>query len=260
MKVAFYSLVLTVFIIFPVRADLTIVYSTTVEPANHNQKVQPTPTAVVAGSNMTIKVKADKARIDVSPQVTVIFDGQTGELINLLNDQKTIVRISSDKMRAIADMLNKFSSNKTGSDKPRLTPTGQREVINGYETEQYTYEGPDFKATYWIAPNYPNGTAVLAQLQSIKSELWDAANTKMPDFRDFPGLPIRMRMIVGKENPAGEHGASGLGHPIEITSTVTGVSLDSIADSQFTVPANFKERKLPDIFNKNAAPSIAPNP
>src|SRR6266508_2113545 len=259
MKTAFYSLVLTAFVIVPVRADLTIVYSTTVQPASHNQKVQAAPTAVAAGSNMTIKVKGDKARIDVSPQVTAIFDGQTGELINLLNDQKTIVGITPDKMRAIADKLNKFGSNK-GSDKPRLTPTGQREMINGYDTEQYTYEGPDFKATYWIAPNYPNGAAALAQLQSIKSELWDAANTKMPDFRDFPDSPIRLR--IGDRNLAiaAEHAAGGLEHPIEITSTITGVSLDSVADGQFTVPANFKERKLPDIFNQNAAPSVAPNP
>ncbi len=80
MKAAFYPLVLTAFVVLPVRADLTIVYSTTVQPASHNQKVEPTPTAVAAGSNMTIKVKGDKARIDVSPQVTAIFDGQTGEL------------------------------------------------------------------------------------------------------------------------------------------------------------------------------------
>jgi hypothetical protein len=161
-------------------------------------------------------------------------------------------------MRAIADMLNKFNSKQAGSEKPRLTPTGQRETINGYDTEQYTYDGPDFKATYWIAPNYPNGAAVLAQLQSIKSEFWDAANTKMPDFRDFPGLPIRMRMIVATENLAGEHGADASGHPTEIISTITGVSLDSIADNQFTVPADFKETKLPDIFNKNTAPAVSP--
>jgi len=260
MKTAFYSLVLAAFGILPVRADLTIVYSTTVQPASHSQKAQATPTALAAATNMTIKVKGDRARIDASPQVTAIFDGRTGELINLLNDQKTVVRISSDKMRAIADMLNKFSSNKAGSEKPRLTPTGQREMINGYDTEQYTCDGPDFKATYWIAPNYPNGAAVLAQLQSIKSEFWDAANTKMPDFRDFPGLPIRMRMIVGKENAAGQHGAGAPGHSTEITSTVTGISLDSIADSQFRVPADFKETKLPDIFNKNAATFVSPNP
>lgn len=260
MKTAFYSLVLIACIVLPVRADLTIVYSTTVQPASHGQKAQATPAAVAVATNMTIKVKGDKARIDASPQLTAIFDGRTGELINLLNDRKTIVRISADRMRAIADMLNKFSSNKAGSDKPRLTATGQREMINGYDTEEYTYDGSDFQATYWIAPNYPNGAAALAQLQSIKSEFWDAANTKMPDFRDFPGLPIRMRMIVGKENHAGEHDASAAGHPTEITSTVTGVSLDSIADGQFTVPANFKETKLPDIFNKNATSSVSPNP
>lgn len=257
MKIAFCALVLTVFVVLPVRADLTIVYSTTVQPARHGQKPQATPAAVAAATNMTIKVKADKARIDASPQVTAIFDGTTGELINLLNDQKTIVRISPDKMRAIADMLNKFS-NKAGSDKPRLTPTGQSEMINGYDTEQYTCDGSDFKATYWIVPNYPNGAAVLAQLQSIKSELWDAANTKMPDFRDFPGLPIRMRIIISSQ-PV-EHSGSPSGHPTDITTTVTGVSLDSIPDSVFTVPANFKETKLPDIFNKNATPSVSPNP
>jgi hypothetical protein len=259
MKTAFYSLVLTAFVILPLRADLTIVYSTTVQPASQGQKVQATPSAVAA-TNMTIKVKGDKARIDASPEMAAIFDGRTGELINLLNDQKTVVRISPNKMRAIADMLNKFRSNKAGSDKPRLTPTGQREMINGYDTQQYTCEGPDFKAIYWITRNYPSGATVLAQLQSVKSELWDAANTKMPDFRDFPGLPIRMRMIVGKENSASGHGASALGHPTEITSTVTGVSLDSIADSQFTVPADFKETKLPDIFDKHAAPFVLPNP
>src|SRR5213594_1470986 len=258
MKIAFYSLALSVCVILPIRADLTIVYSTTVQLASQGQKAQATPNAVAAATNMTIKIKGDRARIDASSQITVIFDGRTGELINLLNDQKTVVRISPDKMRAIADMLNKFNSKQAGSEKPRLTPTGQRETINGYDTEQYTYDGPDFKATYWIAPNYPNGAAVLAQLQSIKSEFWDAANTKMPDFRDFPGLPIRMRMIVGKGNQADAHGTSAPDHPTDITSTVTGVSLDSIADRQFTIPADFKETKLPDIFNKNTAPAVSP--
>src|SRR5437870_7860762 len=258
MKTALYSLAICTLSILPTLADLTIVYSTAVEPARQAQQSEAASSTAAAATNMTIKVKGDKARIDASPQVTAIFDGTTGELINLLNDEKTVVRISPEKMKAIADMLTKFDAKKAGSEKPKLTPTGQREMINGFDTEQYTYEGPDFKATYWIAPNYPNGAAILTQLQSIKSEFWDAANTKMPDFRDFPGLPIRMRMIVATENLAGGHGADASGHPTEIISTITGVSLDSIADNQFTVPADFKETKLPDIFNKNTAPAVSP--
>src|SRR5438034_10094409 len=211
MKSVIYSLALGASFILPVRADLTIVYASTVRPASQTPKEEAAD-AAGAGTNMTIKIKGDRARIDASPQVTTIFDGKTGEVITLLNDQKTIVRISSDKMKAVTDMLDKLSSKKAPPEKPKLTPTGQKETVNGYETEQYTYDAPDFKAIYWIAPNYPNGAAILAQLQSIKSEFWDAANTRMPDFRDFPGLPIRTRMIPSKEMPADTHAASSYGN------------------------------------------------
>ena len=259
MRGALYSLIVTAVTILPTRADLTIVYSTSVEPAKQSQKPQETASAVAAATNMTIKVKGDKARIDAPPQMTAIFDGSSGELINLLNDQKTVVRISPEKMRAIGEMLNKASNNKTGPATTRLTATGQKEMIDGYETEQYTYEGPDFRATYWIAPNYPNGAAVLAQLQSIKSELWDAANTKMPDFRDFPGLPIRMRVIVGKQNQAAAHNATVPDHPTEIMGKVTAVSLDSIPDSEFRVPATFTEAKPPNM-SQSVSPTVSPKP
>lgn len=257
MKSAIYWLFFTALVVLSARADLTIVYSTTVQPANHNQKAQPTPTVVPTANYMTIKVKGDKARIDVSPQLTTLLDGGTGQLRNLLNDQKTIVRIPPDKMKAIGDMLNTVGGTKAGLAKPRLTSTGAREMINGYETEQYTCDGPDFKATYWIAPSYPNGAAVLAQLQSIKSEFWDAANTKMPDFRDFPGLPIRMRMLVS--NLPTQHTDGGSGHPTEITTVVSGLSLNSIPDNQFTVPADFKEVPVPDVLSKTFHPSVSPS-
>jgi len=260
MKTVIYSLALSVSFILPVRADLTIVYASTVRPASQTPKDQAAE-AAGAGTNMTIKIKGDRARINASPQVTTIFDGKTGEVITLLNDQKTIVRISSDKMKAVTDMLSKFSSKKAAPEKPKLTPTGQKETVNGYETEQYTYDAPDFKAIYWIAPNYPNGGAILAQLQSIKSEFWDAANTRMPDFRDFAGLPIRTRMIIGKEDQADKSSPSAADHATEITSTITSVNQNPISDSEFTVPSDFKETKLPDIFNKkNATSPVSPNP
>jgi hypothetical protein len=258
MKSAMCWLFFTALVVFPARADLTIVYSTTVQPANHNQKAQPTTTVVPTANNMTIKVKGDKARIDVSPQLTTLLDGGTGQLLNVLNDQKTIVRIPSDKMKAIANMLNTAGGDKAGAAKPRLTSTGAREMINGYDTEQYTYDGPDFKATYWIAPSYPNGAAVLAQLQSIKSEFWDAANTKMPDFRDFPGLPLRMRMLVSNL-PTEHNDGGGTGHPTEITTVVSDLSLNSIPDNQFTVPVDFKEVAVPDVLSKTFHPSVSPS-
>jgi hypothetical protein len=260
MKITLCWLVLSVSCLFSARGDLTIVYSSAMTPASTNGNDEAAKPAG-AGTNMTIKIKGERARIDASPYLTTIFDGKTGDVINLLNDQKTVVRISPEKLKAVTDMLDKFSDKKAASEKPRLTPTGRKETVNGYETEEYTYDGPGFKAIYWIAPAYPDGAAILAQLQSIKSEFWDAANTRMPDFRDFPGLPIRTRMILSKETSAEKPGASPSTHGTEITSTISSVSHDPINDGEFTVPGDFKETKLPDIFNKqNPAPSISPSP
>ncbi len=172
MKIVLCSLILSVSFVLLVRADLTIVYASTVRPASQTSKDQAAE-AAGAGTNITIKIKGDRARIDASPQVTTIFDGKTGEVITLLNDQKTIVRISSDKMKAVTDML-------------------------------------------------------------------DAANTRMPDFRDFPGLPIRNRMIIGKEGQEDKPGPRAADHATEITSTVTSVNQNPISDSEFTVPSDFK--------------------
>jgi hypothetical protein len=65
-----------------------------------------------------------------------------------------------------------------------------------------------------------------------------------------------MRVIV--TNLPAEHGGDSSGHSTEITTTITGVSLDSIPDSQFTLPADFKETKLPDLFGKTPTPSVSP--
>jgi hypothetical protein len=198
----------------------------------------------VGAGEMTIKIKGEKVRIDPSPKVTTIFDGGTGELTTLMRDEKSVIRMSADKLKAAAAMLKQFNSESEA--KPKLVATGQKETINGMETEQYTYEGHDFKATYWIAPKYPNGTEILRQLQAVKSEAWNAANARLPDYHDFPGLPIRTRVTTKHE---GAH---------EFTSTITAVKLDPISDSEFVVPPDFKEIKMPDFFGGKGAPSASP--
>jgi hypothetical protein len=214
------------------RADLTIV-----------QKVEGGgPVA-----DMTIKIKGDKARIDATPQISTIIDGKTGEMINLMNDQKAAVHISAEKIKAASDMINKFTDKdkKKTSEKPKLTATGQKQMVNGYEAEEYVYEAPDLKATYWIAMKYPDAPAILKEMQSLKSETWTASSLKMPDYRDFPGLPIKTVISVGGN---------------QITSTITSVKKDPISDAQFSVPKDFREIKTPDISSlleqsKNKAPA-----
>ena len=207
-----------------------------------------------------MKIKGDKARIEVSPQMTTIFDAKTGELINLINDQKTVMRIPAAKMKDMIDMIGKQNQKKETAQNPKLTATGKKEIVNGYETEQYVYDAPGFQATYWIAPSYPDGAAILKQLQSIKPEVWNATNMKAPDYHDFPGLPIRTRITMAKshQGTASQEPAAG---GTEITTTLISVKQDPREDAEFIVPPDFQEISLPDIFGgKKGGTSASPNP
>ena len=214
------------------RADLTIV-----------QKVEGLGRQP---SEITIKIKGDKVRMDASPKLTTIFNGKTGEMINLMSDQKTVVRISADKMKAAAEMIKEFGSENENVEKPKLVATGQKETINGFSTEQYVYDGPRFKAEYWIAQNYPNGAEILKQLRAVKSEVWNTTKTGLPDLHDFPGLPIRTHMTLkrGDADDPERHQH----HGSEITTTITAVKEGPLDDSEFAVPKDFKELSMPDIF------------
>jgi hypothetical protein len=207
-------------IVYSANADLTIVQK--VEGSSNNKE-------------MTMKLKGDKMRIDITPQVTTIIDAKTGEMINLMNDQKKVMRMSGDKVRAAMEMAQQFNlknGKKDAKTKPKFAATGKKEMVNGYETEEYTWDGPEFKATYWIAPKYPDGAAILKQLQAINPDIWKTSNAQMPDYRDFPGLPIKTVISVGGN---------------EITTTLTSVKQDPLNDADFTVPKDYEEMKLPDM-------------
>ncbi len=219
MKSARLSVVICLSLLVSARADLTIV-----------QKVE--GIAAAPGGEITIKIKGDKARIDATPQISTIIDGQTGEMITLMKEQKMVVRISAEKMKAAADMINKFTAKKAAPGATTPKPTGKKQTINGYEAEEYVSETPTFKATYWIAPSFPNGAAILKQLQAIKSEIWNSTNTSMPDYHDFPGLPIKTVVMMG---------------PKEITTTLVSVKMDPLSDEDFAVPQDFQEMKMPDL-------------
>jgi len=202
------------------RADLTIV-----------EKVE----GAGPVNNMTVKIKGDMARIESSPKITSIMNGKTGEMVTLMTDQKVAVRMSAEKLQAAADMVKKYGDKETAAKADaapaKLTATGKKEKINGYDTEQYTQDMPNFKATYWIATTYPGAADILKQMQSLSSSFLKKASN-MPDYRDFPGLPLK---TVFSSNGT------------ELTTTIVSIKTDPVSDSEFAVPTDYQEMKTPDL-------------
>jgi hypothetical protein len=88
-------------------------------------------------------------------------------------------------------------------------------------------------------------------MQSLKSEAWSASNAKMPDYHDFPGVPIKTVISMGGN---------------QMTSTITSVKKDPLNDADFSVPKDFQEIKTPEIKNlpqenvKESSPESSPKP
>ncbi len=228
MKLFCLSLFCSVGLVFSAHADLTI-----------TQKVEGAATPL---GTMTIKVKGDKARIEAAPQITTIMDSTTGEMWTLLKDQKRVMHITSDKSKAIADMASKYAADKNTGSAPKLVPTGKKETINGYETAEYKIEGGATSATCWIALHYPHADAILRQLQRMRPANWNVMRKAMPDYSQFPGIPLRTVVEI-----------EGKG---QIVTTIQSISEDAIPDDQFVVPKDYTEMKIPD-FSSMMKPSGA---
>src|SRR3954470_4249294 len=220
MKASAFSLVLIVGLSLSARGDFTIVQKVEGKEVEGKRKT----------NEIVLKVKGDKIRLETNPQITMIVDGRTGDIITLMNAQKRIVRISGDKAKAIADMATKYSG--TTSEKAKVVATGKKMTINGYEAEEYFAESKAFKARYWIAPSFPNSAAIMKQLQAVIPAAWNDLAKGMIDYRDLPGFPLRTQVTVGDD---------------EITSTVVAVKIDPLSDDEFLPPKDFQEVKIPNV-------------
>ncbi len=212
------------------RADLTVVQK--MEGAEGLHKI-------------TFKIKGDKARVEVNPQITTIVDAKTGELTTLMNDQKTVMRISGERAKAMAEMAKTFVKQET-PDQSLPKPTGRKETIAGYETEEYVTESANYKASYWVAKTYPNFQSILQQMSLLQRGAFAEITKGMPDYHALPGLPLRTKI----KTPGQE----------EITSTIESVSLAPLPASDFNVPAGYSEMKLPDFLGGKMPPDKSGTP
>ncbi len=196
-------------------------------------------------SEITFKVKGDKARIEMNPQITTIIDAKSGDLTTLLNDKKAVMRISGERAKAMAEMAKAFAKEEA-PEQALPKPTGRKETINGYETEEYVSESSKYHASYWVAKSYPDYQVILKQMSLLKNGAFASVTKGLPDFHALPGLPLRTKVKV-----------SGQG---EITSTIASVSLSPLEASQFSVPAGYSEVKIPDFLGGKQMPDNPATP
>ena len=99
--------------------------------------------------NMTIKFNGTNLRVDVSPQVSMITDTATGDVTELLHDQKSYMVISASAAKLMMDQARAGMQSGTATainpEPPR--PTGKTDKINGYNAAEYTFSNGSMTAS-----------------------------------------------------------------------------------------------------------------
>lgn len=224
MKVLRVFLLAIIFSTAAARADLTVV-----------QKVESDKGA----NEVTMKVKGNRARVDVTPQITTILDAQSGELMTIFHDQKKVMRISGERAKAMADMAQAMSKDVMPSNEPPKA-TGKKQKVNGYETAEYATVTKKAHTSYWVATDYPQYKEIMKQMSVLQSGAFAALRKSLPNFQELPGLPLRTEVKVDGEN--------------QMTSTIQSVDLNPVPDSAFEIPAGYSEMKLPDFLGGKDTP------
>ncbi|HSI12465.1 MAG TPA: DUF4412 domain-containing protein [Chthoniobacter sp.] len=181
-------------------------------------------------ADQTIKIKGDKARTDLTPAVSMITNGATGEMITIMHTGRQYLKVSAEQTKAMMEQLQKF---RTSPEPAKLQPTGKKEKIGEYDCEIFTAGLGALTATYWVAKDFPNFPNVLAQLDKFQSSTISAMGKGLlPDIKDFPGMTMKTEIVLNGK---------------KVTTTVVSVKEDNVDPKVFDIPAGYKEITSPEL-------------
>jgi hypothetical protein len=189
------------------------------------QKVE----SAMLNGNMVLKIRADKARMDMpSPmgQMTVLWDFKTGESTTLMPAQKMAMKGS-------------IRPNKPGAEgQPKPKATGVTEKVGAYTADVYDVASAKQTGKIWVARDYPNADLLKAELRKMSSATPLGFDTST---LDVPGMMVKSQL----NTPGGP-----------VTITLTSARQEAVPDSDFVIPAGYKEMGL---GSPNPAASAAPS-
>ncbi len=223
MKTVLALFTITILSAHAMLADLVIV-----------QNVKTTAQGMNVDMEMTMHFKGSKARIDVGDQVSTIMDSGSDEVLNLMHQQKMVMTMNSQQLGAMQQqMTESMGKDDAEQAKPELKATGNKETINGFDTEEYLVTQNGQEISYWLAKDYPNKEKILEQMASMQdskfAKLSPNAQAQL-DIRELPGIPIRVNAV-------------------DTVMTLVSVEEKKVDPAIFEIPEGYNKMDMPDLGN-----------
>jgi len=197
------------------RADLTITQKV-------QQGAQPE-----ADLTVTMKIKGQKMRMDATPKVSTIIDLKSGDMQNLMHDQKMVMTVPG----ALIKSLQQAAAPADAGPPAVPQPTGNKETISGFACEEYTLTSHGAKVSVWLTKDLPAAQKAMSEVAAISPDN-DPFQAALHG-QKFDGFP--MRTVI--ETP-------GVG---KTTMTVVAVDEGPLPDADFSVPSGYKTMQMPSL-------------
>jgi hypothetical protein len=195
---------------------------------------------MIAG-NATMKMKGDLVRMDIpagpAGTATMIIDLAKGEMATVIHQMKMVMRMNSAQLQAAAKAGRaQLKGNDSAATEKPLTPTatGKKEKIGDYDCEIYTATMEGVTAKAWISTDKRLAPIRVATDRMAKSALSELMKKQSPDlaFATVPGAIVKTETAVMGQT---------------MTSTLVSFKEVPVAASEFQVPADYTEQKMPEM-------------
>jgi hypothetical protein len=177
------------------------------------------------------KIQDGKMRTDAG-QVSTIVDTRSGEVISLLHPQRMFMKMPGAALQQVMAMLPQGDEEAGGAEEWKLEPTGRKEIISGWQCEEYAVSGR--KMQLWLTRDIsPELAPVLALRDSAL--FGEVAKGWPKEVASWPGFPVR---VVSNEP----------GEAWRVT--ILRAEEKPIDASEFVPPPNYQTMQLPPGFEE----------
>ncbi len=184
------------------QADLVMVQETTVGEIK---------------TRTTMSLKGERMRTDSSTETSVIINTATGDMTTLVHEQKMVMTMNTKTLNEPLPVGVK----PIEITPPKVTATGKKEKVDGYECEIYTLESMGTVVKMWMTKDYPNLEKLKKQLEPLQ-KMGTPGAPKPPE---IPGM-----MIKSENEQAG----------LKFTTRLVSLEEKPVSEETFKVPADYK--------------------
>ncbi len=186
-----------------------------------------------AGKDMelTMKIKADKTRVDVGAEMSMIIDSESAGFTMMMHPQKIVMKMDAAAMKTMIAAAGNLLGDAKGK-ASKLTPTGKTEKIGEWECEIVEWESGVGTGKFWVAKDFPDYKEIGAINDKLADALGNPVIAALPKSTEFKGMVIKSETTM-------------LGQTAK--SELISAKKQDVEAAAFTIPDGYNEVQLPAL-------------